>query len=269
MSNIPRKVPFSTIIKLIKTKPIPTIIGTAFTGISILVFIAFSIFFNPLMSDDSIVDYDLINKQGIATTAIITDIEVQKNISINRVHPYIIYYTYSQDGVKFDSQYRTLSENKAKGLTIGDEIQIKTLEGNSVIQNLKPFRFPTEFLKYIPLVFFLIGLPFLIYAFYTLQKEIMLYKNGRVAKGKIISMIQKKSIPISNAALGVFVQYQYTSRSGHNLTGESFTSDHSILNENEKGDFIPIFISENNEENSTIVPKLESIKNNWNIKFDL
>jgi hypothetical protein len=56
--------------------------------------------------------------------------------------------------------------------------------------------------------------------------------------------------------------------SGKKIIGESFTTDFSIMSDKKKGDFVPIFVSPENEKKSCIVPKLQSLRNNWNIEFE-
>jgi hypothetical protein len=57
-------------------------------------------------------------------------------------------------------------------------------------------------------------------------------------------------------------------KNGKKIIGESITSDFSIMSDKKKGDFVPIFVSTENEEKSCIIPKLQSLKNNWNIEFE-
>ena len=81
-------------------------------------------------------------------------------------------------------------------------------------------------------------------------------------------MITKKGLPISKMGQGIIVHYQYQKSNGQKNFGESFTTDFSILGNKKKGDFLPIFISNESEDKSCIVPKLESLRNNWDIEFE-
>ncbi len=268
MNNTPRNIKFSTKLNILKKKPIPMLFGFLFTLIPLFIVAVLTIVFTSIGSDTPEIDFELINSKGKETTAIITDIETQYNVTINGVHPTIISYKYSKNGKDIDSKYKVLEERKIENLEIGNNLEIKELNGNSIIKNLKPYGFSIWFFLLIPFPFLIIGLPFLIYSILNLKKELKLYKFGKVSKGKIISMMPKSGLPISNVGQGIIVHYEYEKRNGNKIIGESFTSDFSIMSDKKKDDFVPIFISTENDEKTCIVPKLESLRNNWNINFE-
>ena len=268
MNNTPRKVKFSTILNILKKKPIPMLFGFLFTLIPLFLVIVLSILFSSFGNDTPEIDYDLINSQGKETTAEITDIETQYNVTINGVHPTIISYKYSENGKEIESKYKVLEERKIKKLEIGNDIEIKELNGNSIVKDLKPYGFSIWFFLLIPIPFLIIGLPFLIYSILNLKKELKLYKYGKVSKGKIVSIMPKSGLPVSNIGQGIIVHYEYETKRGNKIIEESFTTDFSIMSDKKKGDFSPIFVSLDNDEKSCIVPKLESLRNNWNIDFE-
>jgi hypothetical protein len=268
MNNTPRKVKFSTILNILKKKPIPMLIGFLSTIIPLFLVIVLSIVFASIGNDTPEIDYELINSQGIEKTAEITDIETQYNVTINGVHPTIISYKYSRNGKEIESKYKVLEERKIEKLEIGDNLEIKELNGSTIVKDLKPYDFSTGFFLFFPIPFLIIGLPFLIYSILNLKKELELYKFGKVSKGKIISMMPKSGLPVSNVGQGIIVHYEYESRNGNKIIGESFTTDFSIMSDKKKDDFVPIFVSAENEEKSCVVPKLQSLRNNWNIEFE-
>jgi hypothetical protein len=268
MNNTPRKVKFSTTLNILKKKPIPMLFGFLFTLIPLFLVIVLSIVFSSFGNDTPEIDYDLINSQGIETTAEITDIETQYNVTINGVHPTIISYKYSENGKEIESKYKVLEERKIENLEIGNDIEIKELNGNSIVKDLKPYGFSIWFFLLIPIPFLIIGLPFLIYSILNLKKELKLYKFGKVSKGKIVSMMPKSGLPVSNVGQGIIVHYEYETRNGKKNIGESFTTDFSIMSDKKKDDLVPIFVSAENEEKSCVVPKLQSLRNNRNIDFE-
>ena len=81
-------------------------------------------------------------------------------------------------------------------------------------------------------------------------------------------MMPKSGLPISNVGQGIIVHYEYETRNGKKIIGESFTTDFSIMSDKKKDDFVPIFVSTENEEKSCVVPKLQSLRNNWKIEFE-
>lgn len=268
MNSTPRKVKFSTILNSLKKKPIPMLIGFLFTLIPLLLVTMLTIIFTSIGNDTPKIDFDLINSKGTEISAEITDIETQNNVTINGVHPTIITYKYSENGKEIKSKYKVLEERKIEKLEIGNNIKIKELNGNSIVKNLKPYSFSTDFFLFFPIPFLIIGLPFLIYSIRNLKKELKLYKFGNVSKGKIVSMIPKSGLPLSNVGQGIIVHYEYDTRNGKKIIGESFTTDFSIMSNKKKDDFIPIFVLAENEKKSCIIPKLQSLRNNWNIEFE-
>lgn len=258
MNETPRKVKFSTILNILKKKPIPMLFGFLFTLIPLFLVIVLSIVFSTIGNDTPKVDYELINSQGKEYTAKITDIETQYNVTINGVHPTIISYKYSENGNETESKYKVLEERKIEKLEIGDDLVIKELNGSSIVKDIKPYDFSTGFFLLFPIPFLIIGLPFLIYSLLNLKKELKLFKFGKVSNGKIVS----------NVGQGIIVHYEYETRNGKKIIGESFTTDFSIMSDKKKDDFIPIFVSNENDEKSCVVPKLESLRNAWNIHFE-
>jgi hypothetical protein len=264
MNESLRNVKFSTKVNILKRKPISMLIGFLSTIIPLFIVLVLLLIFSIAENDTPKIDYDLINKKGREITAVIIDIENQNNITINGVHPTIISYKYSKKGIK--AKYKTLSKSKTEEMKIGDKISIKEFKGNSIILGIKPYDFSLGFFFIIPIPFFLIGLPFLLVSITNLRRELKLYKYGKVMKGKIISMIPKSGLPVSNVGQGIIVHYEYKTINGKKIIGESFTTDFSILSDKRKDDFISIFVSLENEEKSCAVPKLESLRNNWNIE---
>ncbi len=268
MNNTPRKVKFSTKLNILKKRPFPMLFGFLFTLIPLFLVIVLSIVFSSIGNDTPEIDYELINSQGKEKTAEITDIETQFYVKINGVHPTIISYKYVVNGKEVESKYKVLEERKIEKLEIGNKIEIKELNGNSILKDLKPYDFSIGFFLLFPIPFLIIGLPFLIYSLLNLKNELKLYKFGKVSKAKIISMMPKSGLPVSNVTQGIIVHYEYQTRNGNKIIGESFTTDFSIMSDKKKDDLIPIFISNENEEKSCVVPKLESLRNAWNIDFE-
>jgi hypothetical protein len=268
MYNTPRKVKFSTIWRVLKKKPVSMIFGIMFTLMPIVIVIILSIVFSSIGNDTPKVDYDLINENGKEVTAEITDIETQYNVTINGVHPTIISYRYEENGKQRGSKYKVLEQRKIAQMEIGDDLEIKVFEGSSIIKGLKPYDFPFGLFMLIPLPFLLMGSPFLIYAIVHLKRELKLYKLGKVAQGKIVSLIPKPGLPLSNIGRGVYVHYLYQTSNGNKITGESISTDQSLLFDKNIGDIIPIFISQEDESKSCMVPKLAAFRNGWDIPFE-
>jgi hypothetical protein len=266
MLQQPRSVHFKTIIELIKKRSMLLKMGAIFSIVGVAVGTIFLIIIPMLGHDDVLdVDYKAINKDGQAATATITEIETQYNLTINNQHPATISYRYVTDGKSSESKFKTLSPDKVKQMQVGDSISIKHMNGKSIITSLEPFSFPFAMFFTIPIVFLLLGLPCVILLFYQTRNEIRLMKFGTIAEAEVISVAHRPGMPLSKAGQGVNIHYQY--RTIHNRTYLSycFTSDLSLLNSLRQGDTIKIFVSPEDHSKSTLVARLEAVRNNWNI----
>lgn len=227
--------------------------------------VIFTLIFSLTGNDSLKIDYELIDSQGIETSAEVTNIQVESNVTINDVHPTIISYQYLKNNEAVRSKYKVLEGKRIEGLQVGDNLATEELNGQSIIQNLKPYRFPVALLFLIPIPFLLFGLPFLMYLFISTRKELKLYKYGQVATARIVSIMPKYAIPIINLGQGVIVHYECETRSGNKVIGESLTTDFSIISDKRTGDEVSIFVAANNEAQSYLIPNLESLRNNWDI----
>jgi hypothetical protein len=265
MIREPRQVGLKTIFDLIKQKRVHFTVGLIFTLVPFAFGAIFLIVSTLIDSDLPKVDYDSVKKNGKLTTATITDIETQSNITINNEHPSIISYKYNVDDKEIENQYRTLDPDRINRMNIGDTIEVKYLAHNSIIIGLDPFEFPFDIFFKVLIPFLIIGLTLLGLLYLRVSGEINLYKYGEIKEAEIVSMTPKNGLPISGIGQGVTVHYQYKTTQGQSILGESFTSDYTVLSNKKQGDLIKIFVSSNNDSKSCLIPKLEQIINNWKI----
>lgn len=264
----PRTVKFFTKFNLLRRKPFHLFFGTFFSFSPLLILAGIFLVFSSIEDDTPNVDYELINQKGKEITAEVTNIETQYNVTINSVHPTIISYKYKDNGREIQSKYMVLEERRIEQLDIGDDLVVIDLNGKSIVKGIEPFELFTPFFLLLPIPFLIIGLPFLVYAIYDYRKELKLYRHGRLSKGKIISMMPKSRLLFFRFGQGIIVHYEFETRSGNAIIGESLTTDFSIISDKKKGDLVPIFVSNENESKSCIVPKRESLRNGWRINFE-
>lgn len=262
----PRPVGFRTIIELIKKRPLLLKMGAIFSLVGVAVGTIFLIVI-PMLGHDDVpkVDYKRISEHGEATFAIITDMATQYNLTINNQHPSIITYRYIVGGKSNESKFKTLSPDKVNKMEVGDSIAIKHLNGKSIITSLEPFSFPFGTFFTVPLVFLLIGLPCVLLLIYQTRNEIRLLKFGTIREAEVISMTHKPGLPISKVGQGLQIHYQYKTNYNKDILANGFTSDLSMLNTIKQGDVIKIFVSPEDESKSTLISKLEAVRNNWRI----
>ena len=260
-----RQVGLKTIFDLVKQKPGHLIFGTIFTVFPFFFGGLFVLIFSLAGSDSPEVDYELVNTNGRTTQAVINNIEVQGNISINNEHPRIVSYSYKNGDKSIDDKFRVLDSAKVSRLEIGDTIQIKHYNGQTIIADLKPYAFPANILLLILTPMLGIGLIALGLLYWRIKGQIDLFKNGKVTNADIVSMTPVSGLPISGIGQRVKVHYQYLAANGQKLLGESATTDYSILTSKKQGDSIKIFVSPDKETESCVFSKLDEIRNDWKI----
>ena len=219
-----------------------------------------------LLLDDGFkkIDYDQIVEKGDKKMAIISGLETQYNTTVNGVHPTIISFYYEKNDVIINSDYQVLETQKIESLIVGSEITIIELEGQSVIEGIRPYSFPFVLLFIIPIPFLMIGLPVLVFSLYHYLRIAKLYKRGEVIRAKILSLSSIDGLPILNIGRGVLVHYEYN-KDGNVIISEENSTDLDFFTEKKEGEIISVFVNRKRINKSCIVPRLESIRNGWNI----
>jgi hypothetical protein len=265
MNREPRPVGFKTIFDLLKQKRTHLTLGLVFTLMPLGVGVVLLSVFTMLDSDVPKVDYEQVNKNGQSTTATITKIVTQQNVTINDQHPSIISYKYSNGDKEIETQYRVLDPDKIQSMNVGDTIEVKYLSDSSILPGLERFEFPLGFFLRILTPLLVVGLALLIFLYLRVRNEIDLYRRGEVRDAQIISMTLTRGLPISGIGQGITVHYRYDTTRGQSIVGESFTNDYSLLNSRKQGDIVKIFVSADDESKSCLISKLDEVRNNWKI----
>lgn len=266
MNRGPRPVGLKTIIDLLKPKRILLTLGVASTLMPLAAGTIFLSLVTMTDSDVPKVDYEQVNKNGKSTTATITKIASQQNVTINNEHPSIISYKYTNGSEEIETRYRALDVDKIRKLNVGDTIEVKYLSSSSIIPGLEPVEFALGLLLSILIPFLAIGLGLLISLYLSVRKKIGLYQYGEIRDAEIISMVPTKSLQISGIVQGLTIHYQYNTTRGQSILGESFINDYSLLNSKKQGDFVKIFVSTDDESKSCLISKLDQVRNHWKIE---
>lgn len=255
-----REVGYSTLFTLIKNNP-KSIIGILFPILSILIFVSVTILSFTIQNPYEKYDFESITKNGIKKSAKVISKETVYNVTVNGEHPVIITYEYENNGqIKLD-KLQSMDLDKILKLDIGSEVAIKVYNNESQIENIEPFSFPIVIFYILPMIFLLIG----IVAFFMVTLPVLrayeLYKNGVLKEAKVISVEKQNGLPISKFGESIIVSYYYIGVDGNKIFGKSNTNDYSMLNAR-KEDGIKVFVSENDEKQSCLVPILYAMQNN-------
>jgi hypothetical protein len=262
-----RIVPFSTFWGLLKSRGPFGILGLVFVLMPLLILVPLLLVLSHTLSQPyERYDFEHITRQGTTAVASITSVEPLTNVTINNEHPRVISYTYPGAGGAVADNFQTMDLDKVSRLKVGDTITIKTLGKESVIPSLEPFSFPFQFFFILPGVFLLIGIPFLLIGLLPALRDYRLYKRGLVQDATVLG-ISTKTIRMSRSSTqqAYVVSYEYAGLTTSKLVGESLTNDILLVQEKKFGDKVKIFVSETDETKSCLVPRLEALKNNWQI----
>ena len=253
-----RKTNFKTIWQRAKIRPI--LLLFAFQGIAfaLLLFLPMGLMMNSLGNSFPFVENaERIQSDGIKANATLTGIKGIDNITINGNNPQILTYEFDNNGEKKESKFSVFEPEKTDNLNIGDIIPIKHLNGKSIPTEFEQYSFSMDFMYYIAGVILLIGL-ILCYLLYSrINKEISLYKTGRIAEGKIVSISHNKGFTFSKFGSSMDVHYEY----GNNVA-KSRTNNFALTNNKSIGDSIKILVSHDGNE-SCIYPELVAKTNGW------
>lgn len=262
-----RTVPFATFWGLLKSRGPFGILGLVFVLMPLLILVPLLLVLSHTLSEPyERYDFEHITRQGTTAVASITSVEPLTNVTINNEHPRVISYTYPGVGGAAADKFQTMDLDKASRLKAGDTITIKTLGKESVIPSLEPFSFPFKFFFILPGIFLLIGIPFLLIGMLPALRDYRLYQRGLVQEATVRG-ISTKTIRMSRSSSqqGYVVSYEYAGLTTPKLLGESLTNDLLLVQEKKFGDKVKIFVSETDETQSCLVPRLEALKNNWQI----
>lgn len=255
-----RQVKLATLFTLVRRRGPLATIGLIFMLISVFILFPIIIIIN-LVGKQPYQDYNYndIEAKGIELPAKVSGIKILYNQTYNGYHPQVISYTYQNNGRPASDKFETIED--IQGLKDGDTIKIKVLNGESKIKGLESFSFPFGIFFIIPGIFFSIGLIFLLIVSVPAWKLYNLYRKG-IVKDAVIVEIHNYARGVINFRKDLLVNYYYTGSHGNKVFGSSLT-DMTILMEKQLNDTIKIFVSEDDETKSCMVPKLEALKNNW------
>ena len=255
---INRKTNFKTIWQRAKIRPI--LLLFAFQGIAfaLLLFLPLGVMMNSLGDSFPFVENaEKIKSEGTKANATLIDIKGIDNISVNGNNPKILTYQFDNNGQKTESKFSVFEPDKTDNLKIGDIIPIKHLNDASIPTDFEQYSFNMDFMYYIAGVVFIIGLIFCYFLYTRINKEISLYKTGRIMEGKIVSIIHNKGFTFSKFGSSMDVHYQYA----NNFT-KSRTNNFALTNNKSIGDSVRILVSQDGNE-SCLYPELIAKTNDW------
>ena len=261
-----RHVPVSALFTLLKGKRPFGIMGLIFTLFSLFVLLPLIIVIHSNLKEPfEKYDHAAIAQNGVEKDAVITAINPLLNVTDNGRNPVVISYDYSDNGKTVSDNFETIDLRKVDALKTGDTIKVKAYKGESAIQGLDAYSFPSEMFFMMPVTFFTVGFIFFLIGFIPAYKTYKLYQTGKVKEATVFSMFMDNGLPVSNFGKGIIVNYYYFDSRSNKLFGTSNAKDLTVMHEMRPDDTIKIFVSETDETKSTLVPKKLAVKNGWRV----
>jgi len=252
---------------LLKAKSPFAIIGLVFTCIAIFVLLPFlSLFAIVFSGENDSYNFKAIRKNGVEKNATITYIKTIENLTINDEHPIVISYEYDVDGKKVKDKFETLDLEQTANFAVGTNIKILTYKNQAIIKDVEPYSFPDYLFLLLPGLFFLIGIVLLSIGLIPALKIFKLYKTGIIKDATIISIESEFDFnSLKPNKGGIKVNYSFLDNQQNKIFGAYPASDFLFLFGKKEGDTIKIFVSEDDETKSCLVPIYEAAKYNWSI----
>ncbi len=104
-------------------------------------------------------------------------------------HPAVVAYRYTAEGKPVVSEFKAYYSDYVERLGTGDSITIKHLDSQSIVPSLERFDFSFDILLLLPLVLLIIGLSCLAVIFYTVRRDLRLYRFGLVIDAGVVGMM--------------------------------------------------------------------------------
>lgn len=248
--------------RLAKQRPIQLRLFIAFLLIPTLyIATTYMTMYRYMSTDVPSVDYNEVNQRGQLAKGTVKGIEFSKTPDQGD-QPTVISYTYPTDDGTVSSKFQTLKPGQ---IEVGNSIDVKYYDGESIILGLEPYSFPF-YIYFIPAVPFLnIGILFAIYFLFTIGRQVRLFRRAVVRDAELISFTPTPGFPFTVYGQKVQVRYRYQISGNNKVEGESTTRDLSITKEKKPGDTIKIFVAPDNEFVTCLISTADVKANNWKI----
>lgn len=117
-------------------------------------------------------DHAAIDAKGKDLKATVSTLQTQYNMTVNEdFHPLIITYTFQDNGQVKSDKFKTLTGPDKQVFKVGDTLNIKLYNGETMIKNLESYSFPYFMFYIIPLLLLLMGIPFLLMGLLPVLKK--------------------------------------------------------------------------------------------------
>ena len=147
-------------------------------------------------------DFDAILAKGTPVNAEVVSVELVTSITVNNRNPVRVVYRYDAGAPSVTDTIQTMADD-AYRLHAGQAVTALVLDGDSILPDFPPVTFPWWAIAIIDGTFFLVGLPFLLFAFHGALTKWQLYRKGRLLTGEVDSLAPAFCIPFTATRMQV------------------------------------------------------------------
>lgn len=157
--------------------------------------VGFSLFFAGLswpmvgmLPSEEKIDVESIMQRGSSHVGEVIAVGTNSRITVNGANPAIIAFRYELNGNEVEGRHQTMDFVSVQTTEIGDGVEIKSLNGQSIIGGLSVYQFPYALFNLFYVIPILMGGIPAVYLFYFLSKKSNLHKHGLETQAVIESI---------------------------------------------------------------------------------
>ncbi|WP_300672834.1 DUF3592 domain-containing protein [Desulfoluna sp.] len=195
-----RRVPASLFIRFLLDRPRAISVGLMLAVLPAGVLILLSWLITSM--DGKGPDFESLLAAGAPFTATVVDVNPVTRITIQNRNPVRITYRYQWGNIPITDTVQTLAE-AGYDLKPGQTVTALVGDADSILPDFPPVRFPSWAIAVIAGMFFMMGLPFLIYAWLGAVARRRLYLRGTLIDGTVDFLSSAHCVPFTATRIQV------------------------------------------------------------------
>lgn len=195
-------------------------------------------------------DYRTILAKGAPVAAEVVATEPVTEITLYHRNPVRITYRYQAGGLAVTDAVQTMAE-AGYDLAPGQKVTARVLGGDSILPGLPPVALPGWAIAVIGGAFFLMGLPFLLFALRGAAAKQRLYRTGRLIGGEIDSLAPAFCVPFTPTRIQV--AFTGTTHEGRAVKGATVVVVDETWEGKRRGGAVRILVDDISPEGACVV----------------
>ncbi|MFH1923416.1 MAG: hypothetical protein ABIP48_26435 [Planctomycetota bacterium] len=251
ISEPPRTVPWKLRLKWLRDRPVALVFGLMAVFLPLVIvplqYLMMSQIAGHLLRH---VDYEALARQGKDAAGEVVAVRTDPAETVLGGHPWVIEYRFAADTGERRDWMKTLDGDVVSDWEEGQPVNVKYLETESMISDVRPHQFTLYHIWLICVCGWMaIGLPFILYAFAGMRKKVRLCRDGTLTAGAISAMHLATWLGFMPLVKFRFkVTYRFPDHDGKEVLGASISTNVALLNGGKQGDPVDILFLESRPE---------------------